>query len=107
MTPSPYEFILCALAVFRLAHMIAEESGPMRVFRKLRAAPKKGTSLREGVACPYCWSLWLATIIVTFLFALPHLPAWAIATGWFIVTMLALSGAAILFHQAFTWLRRE
>lgn len=66
--PNPF-FILvaCSLAVYRGAKMITSESGPMLVFKKLRAKCKGHPALCEFVNCPYCVSAYIAMLVVLFL----------------------------------------
>jgi hypothetical protein len=84
------KFVLCALAIWRLTHMIVAEDGPWDVIVKVRA--RLGDSQPgRAMDCFYCLSLWIA-IPVTFVVASP---CW----GWFIF-WLALSAAASLLEQA-------
>ena len=81
-------FILCALAVWRVAHLLAEEDGPFDIVVTIRS--KVGHGFFGGLLdCFLCLSVWIAAP-----FAL------LVASGWIgrIVAWLALSGAAsILF----------
>ncbi len=82
-------FILCTLAVWRVAHLLACEDGPFDVVVRLRKFAGQsffGTLLD----CFYCLSLWIA---VPFAFIL--------SADWTagIVTWLALSGAASLLFK--------
>lgn len=63
------KFIVCALAVYRAAELIAFDDGPSEVFLKLRI--RAGAYDRDAtgrvisgwgrlVECPYCVALWLA-----------------------------------------------
>jgi uncharacterized protein DUF1360 len=81
--------ILCALAVWRLAHLLAREDGPFDVIFKLRQRAGKGV-LGSLLDCFYCLSLWIA---IPFTLVLSR--EWL--TG--IVTWLALSGAASLLFK--------
>lgn len=77
-------FVLCTLAVWRVAHLLAREDGPFDVVFKLRR--RVGESfLGRLLDCFFCLSLWIA---VPFAFLLGT--AWITRT----VTWLALSGAA-------------
>jgi hypothetical protein len=60
-------FIIGALAVYRLAHLITIDNGPFMVFDKLRKladslAEKNSIfkSLSLGLSCPYCVGVWAA-----------------------------------------------
>lgn len=89
--------IIAALAVFRLTVLITKDDGPGYIFWKLRQAPKKGTSLRQGISCPWCMSMWMSLPI-------------GIYEGIFrpntyadtFLLCLALSAVAIILNQAFT-----
>ena len=83
-------FVLCALAVWRLTHLIAAEDGPWDVIFKLRV--RLGDSQAGRLMdCFYCLSLWLA---------MPF--AFGLAGGFleWLVIWLSLSGAASLLEQA-------
>src|SRR4051794_12684966 len=82
-------FLLAALAVWRVTHLLAREDGPWNVFRHARAAADRVPGGRV-LTCFYCLSLWVA------------LPA-----GWFaadapierVASWLAASGAAVLLER--------
>jgi hypothetical protein len=82
-------FVLFALAVWRVTHLLAEEDGPGRFLARLRAAAGDGiwSSL---LGCFYCLSLWVA---------LPF--AFGLSTQWGerLIVWLALSGAACLLER--------
>lgn len=86
---SIWPFVLSALAVWRLTHLVAEEDGPWDLIVRLRAGLGTGM-LGRLFDCFYCLSLW---------FALPF-AVW-IASGWLLrsVNWLALSGAACLLEK--------
>lgn len=52
-----FQFILAALACYRLTVLIARDAGPFGVFRWLRSTRFKVFS------CPYCVSLWAGALI--------------------------------------------
>ena len=82
-------FILSALAVWRITHLLAREDGPFDLVFRLRKVSGEGF-LGSLLDCFYCLSLWIAAP-----FAVLLCGDWI--TG--IVTWLALSGAASLFFQ--------
>ena len=86
---SAWRFVLAALAVWRVTHLIANENGPWDVFLRLRQSAGQGT-LAELVSCFYCLSVWIALLFV-----------WFIPGDRFerVVSWLALSGAAILLER--------
>lgn len=58
---TPFYFLLSVLAVYRVAHMVAAEEGPWRVFERLRDAAGEGW-VGHGVRCVLCMSFWLSVI---------------------------------------------
>jgi hypothetical protein len=81
-------FLLCTLAVWRVAHLLSQEDGPFDIVFKVRRAVGQGF-LGSLLDCFYCLSLWIAAPF-----------AFLLARDWiaWIVTWLALSGgASILF----------
>ncbi len=83
-------FVLCALAVWRLAHLITRESGPLNPISRLRAILGSGV-LGRAMDCFYCLS---------FLLSLP-LAIW-MSNGpmGFLVQWPALSAVACLLERA-------
>jgi hypothetical protein len=88
---SIWRFILSALAVWRLTHLLAEEDGPWDLMVRLRARLGRGffASLMD---CFYCLNLW---------FSLPF-AVWLASGGWIAILLhwQALSGAACLLERA-------
>jgi hypothetical protein len=81
-------FVLCTLAVWRIAHLFAREDGPGDVVVGLRR--RAGHSQFGNLLdCFYCLSVWIA---IPFAWLLCRDRDWT--TG--IVTWLALSGASSL-----------
>lgn len=63
---STLEFLIKALAVYRLAHMMALETGPLALFERGRAWASDRWRIEwvmEGVACPLCISFWLGIVV--------------------------------------------
>lgn len=92
-----FHLLLGSLVTYRLALLVAKESGPMFVFRKLRRLPEPKSSLKEGLSCLYCTSVWLAAPVTGYFWwlgvvELREMPLW-----W-----LAMSALAIFYNQAFT-----
>lgn len=85
-----YWFLLGALCVWRLTHLLANEDGPWQSLTRLRAAAA-GTFWAGLLACFYCLSLWIAAPFAALIgeTALERLLLWP-----------ALSGAAILLERA-------
>jgi len=85
-----FRFILAALAVWRLTHLVSKEDGPWDLFRRFRSAARP-TVFGRLVSCFYCVSVWAS---------LPF--AWFVGgsilemiVGWW-----AISGAAVLLERA-------
>jgi hypothetical protein len=83
-----WRFALCALAVWRIAHLLARENGPWNLIARLRATLGSGV-LGRLMDCFYSLS---------FLISLP-LAIWISSSG-FLVQWLALSAAACLLERA-------
>lgn len=94
---SPFLFILHALATYRLALMFSKESGPGRVFRKLRNAPPPRSSWREGLSCIFCESVWFA-LASTLSLCFMGKVSWEMWWLWW----LAGSAVAVVLNQVFT-----
>lgn len=94
--PFEVKFALAALAVFRLAELVAIDDGPFDIFLRLRTLAgsydrdetgRAKSNLGRLLACPWCVGMWLAI--------LPAL--WLADLTWdTVVTWLALAGAQAL-----------
>lgn len=87
---SALELIIKALAVYRLAHMLALETGPLALFERGRAWASDRWRIAwvmEGVQCPLCLSFWLGLLAA----ALPWSGLIAYAC-----TALALSAVTVM-----------
>jgi hypothetical protein len=83
-------FALSALAVYRLAFLVAREDGPWGVVWRLRSAAKSSIAGRL-LACLNCLSVWIALPLAGFVGS-----TWVErAVAWW-----ALSGAAVLMDRA-------
>jgi Protein of unknown function (DUF1360) len=87
--PIGFRFVLEALAIWRLSHLIAREDGPFDVIVRLRALVGAGV-LGQLMDCPYCLSLWLAAPLA--FFAESSWPAR-------VLTWLALSAVASIVER--------
>jgi len=92
-------FILVALAVYRVSHMFASETGPFGacekwrnwIFKRLWVDGKQTKEqphywMIEGVGCPLCISFWFSLVAFWF--------------GWGIVGWLGMAGAILVVHKA-------
>lgn len=90
-------FFIAALATYRLALMFSKESGPGRIFQKLRRQPPPKSSAREGLSCPFCMSIWFAAVITVIYVALG-----VVSLSISPIYALALSACAVCLNQMFT-----
>lgn len=92
-----WRFVLSALAVWRITHLLAEEDGPWDLVVRLRRALGDGFWGRL-MDCFYCLSLWISLAISFWL-----------ASGWVEILLhwQALSGAACLLEKATTRAKNE
>lgn len=89
---SAFTFVLAALAVFRLAYLIAIDDGPADACLRLRTAVANRYGLdswqARGISCPVCTGFWLGWIAA----ALLQPPTW----GEFGLWGLALSAPTVI-----------
>lgn len=98
------QFLTYCLATYRLTILITEDKGPGFIFAKLRQAPKKGTSLKQGLSCPFCVSIWMGLLVALSLYGQAWFPdgvSTVINSG---LLVLAFSAAAILLNQVSVFL---
>ena len=82
---NPFEFIIIALATWRLSRLIAQEDGPFALLRKFRDRAKLGGLFD----CIYCVSLYVgAGVYALWLYAPIE-----------IVYVFAISGLAMILHR--------
>ena len=87
-------FTIACFATFRMALVLSQETGPMRIFARLRKAPKPHSNLREGLSCPWCLGMWIGAAVTTFLWACDYFPGKEWPLYW-----LAISGGAVALNQ--------
>lgn len=97
------DWIILAVATWRLAYMLLWDDGIFSVFDRLRASVNRaelsdrralqaaGRALAPLFACIYCMSVWTAGVLFL---------AYPSALGRYIVAVLALSGGAVIIHAA-------
>lgn len=86
------QFFICALACWRLSHLLSKEDGPWDIIFRIRKQLGQGF-FGSLLDCFYCVSIWIA---------LPLALWWG--THWTLqfIGWLAISGAACLLEQATT-----
>lgn len=90
---------LAAFAIYRVARMVAEEDGPMFVFKRLRDAHTNDKrSFDVGVRCFYCISVWIALPITVLLVVAGGWDMWLWPVWW-----MGLAGAAAKLYE---WWKR-
>lgn len=89
--------LIGGLVTYRLALMFSEESGPWRIFKKLRHSAPPKSATREGLSCLHCESVWWAAPTTAFLWWRGEIDPWHTPLYW-----LAFSAIAIIAHHAFT-----
>lgn len=85
------DYALAVAAVYRVAYMVALETGPFELCAKLRrAATKAPLWVQEGLGCPLCISFWLGLL------------AGIAATGEFLHGVaygLGIAGGVLIVHK--------
>jgi hypothetical protein len=84
------EFVVGALAVWRVTHLLQAEDGPFELVTRLRRSVGSG-GLGELLDCFYCLSLWISAPLALWM-----------DTQWRerVLLWLSLSAAAILLNRA-------
>lgn len=97
MEITPIILILAILATYRISLLFSKESGPAKIFQKLRRVPPPKSSAREGLSCQWCMSIYSSALVTAFLW-------WrgAVETADTPLVWLAVSAGAIVVNQAFT-----
>lgn len=90
-------FFVGCFAAHNISLAISKEDGPGWMFWKIRMAPPKGSSAREGLSCQWCMSRYAAAPIAILIFH--SVDMWWL---WLPVIWLAISTGAIIINQAFT-----
>lgn len=98
MNLAPFEFLIAALAVYRISLLFSKEYGPMGVFEKLREAPAKKSETSKWLNCLLCFSMTASAFVCGMLWLAGTRGHYA---SWFLV-WCALSSVAIVINQAFT-----
>lgn len=85
------------LVVYRLALLVSSESGPAFIFRKLRKLPAPKSSLKEGLSCIWCQSIWFSVPVTAYEWWLGWVPLKQTPLHF-----LAISAIAIVINQQWT-----
>jgi len=86
--------LLGGLATFRLSLLVTKEDGPGYIFRKIRKAPSKNSSAKEGLSCQWCMSIWMSALVATYYWRLDIIPGTEWPLYW-----LAMSALGIICNQ--------
>lgn len=62
---TPLLFVAAVLAVFCVSTIVSQLGGPGGIFSRLRRKAKG--SVKDGIKCPFCSSVWIAAGAVSFL----------------------------------------
>lgn len=95
---SVFEFVLAALATYRISLMVVKETGPGKVFKKTREIPSKRSAFYEWLTCIFCFSMTVSALICGVLW-------WTgveLHFGMWFITWCSLSSITILLNQTFT-----
>jgi hypothetical protein len=92
-----FYLLLGGLATYRLSLLVSKEDGPAYIFSKFRKLPSSKSSLKEGLACEWCVSVWMGAIVATYLWLAELVPGVEWPLYW-----LAMSAIAIICNQQWT-----
>ncbi len=82
----PFSFLVLALACWRVSFLLTKEHGPFHIMSRLR----ERTTLGGLLSCLFCASVWVAFLCLVL---------WYNTIGQVVMTVFALSGAAMLAHR--------
>ncbi len=97
MSLTVFQFILAALACYRISLMVVREKGPGHVFKKVREAPSKTSKVYDWLSCLFCFSMTASALCCGLLWLAGVREHWAI---WFLV-WCSLGSVAIGIHMKF------
>lgn len=86
-------FLICSLAVYRVALMGSSEEGPAAMFARLRRKVPAKTNPGRGIRCILCWTVWVAGAVAGYLLWQEQIKLWETPLWW-----LGLSGGAVVIH---------
>ena len=97
MNLTVFQFILAALATYRISLMVVREKGPGHVFKKAREVPPKRSKFYDWVTCIFCFSMTASAGCCFALWLSGVREHWAM---WFLI-WCSLSAIAIVIHMKF------
>src|SRR6185295_2203446 len=92
-----FYLILGGRATYRLSLLFSREDGPAFLFSKLRKLPSSKSSLKHGLSCEWCVSIWMGALVSMYLFWLQIVPGAEWPLYW-----LAMSAISIICNQQWT-----
>lgn len=95
---TPFPFLLACLATYRISLLFTRESGPAKIFARLRKAPAKNSATSDWLSCIFCFSMTGSAFVCGLLWLSGIRQHYS---EWFI-TWCALSAVTILLNQKFT-----
>lgn len=97
MNITPLQFLIAALATYRISLLFTSESGPAKIFAKLRKAPPKKSAAFEWLHCIFCFSMTGSAMVCGLMWFAGVRQIWA---QW-VILWCALSAVAICIHMKF------
>lgn len=91
------QLLLGGLATYRLSLLISKEDGPAYIFRKLRKLPPPNSSVKDGLSCEWCMSIWMGALVALYLWWADRIGGREWPLYW-----LAMSAIAIICNQQWT-----
>lgn len=95
-----FYLILGGLAAYRIALLISKEDGPADVLRHIREGWPLRPTVKKGLSCEWCVSIWAGAIVALYLWLIRTIPGREWPLYW-----LALSAIAVICNQQ--WNREE
>lgn len=92
-----FYFVLGVLAAHRISLLFSKESGPFRLFQKIRKLPPPKSNARDGLQCLWCLSVYSAAIVTGYYYYLDLVNIFTAPIWW-----LSLSSGAIIVNQQWT-----
>lgn len=95
MKLSVFYFLIAVFATFRVSLLFTKESGPAKIFAKLRRTPPKKSATHDWLTCLWCFSMTASAVSCGLLWLAGVREHWAV---WFLV-WCALSAITILIRD--------